>query len=228
MQISLRDISSIFIRRQSKILKEINSNSFMDKWLARNPSPISLDTREDLYEYINDLCCKRAPIDYLEFGVAHGFSLMYWLNLNKNNQSKFYGFDTFEGLPEPFDRIKHTDPIGEFSNDGEYPKIEDDRVRFVKGLFQDTLQTFLSTYTPNNRLIVHNDSDLYSSSLYLLTRLNDFLITGSIIIFDEFFFSSHEFQAFYDYTISYRRSYEVLASSPTEKRRFTQVAIQFL
>ena len=200
----------------------------MDEWLARNPSPISLDTREDLYYYINDLCCKRAPIDYLEFGVAHGFSLMYWLNLNKNNQSKFYGFDTFEGLPEPFDRIKHTDPIGAFSNNGEYPKIDDDRVRFVKGLFQDTLQTFLSTYSPNNRLIVHNDSDLYSSSLYLLTRLNDFLITGSIIIFDEFFCSSHEFQAFYDYTISYRRSYEVLASSPTVKRRFTQVALQFL
>ena len=54
MQISLRDISSIFIRRQSKILKEINSNSLKDEWLARNPSPISLDTREVLYEYIND------------------------------------------------------------------------------------------------------------------------------------------------------------------------------
>ncbi len=196
-----------------------------DEWLARNPSPILFDTREDLYEYINDIFCKRAPIDYLEFGVAHGISLMYWLNLNKNNQSKFYGFDTIEGLPVPIDRIKHTDPIGASSNNREYPKIEDDRVRFVKGLFQDTLQTFLSTYSPNSRLIVHNDSDLYSSSLYLLTRLNDFLITGSIIIFDKFYSSSHKFQAFYDYTISYRRSYEVLASSPTGKRRFTQVPI---
>ena len=226
MKIGLRDISSFFFRKQSKILKEINSNSLMNEWLAENPSPILFETREELYEYINDHYCKGLPIDYLEFGVAQGKSLMYWLNLNKNNESDFYGFDTFRGLPEPFDRIRYTDQIGEFNNDGEHPIIDDDRVCFITGLFQDTLPTFLQTYSPNNQLIIHNDSDLYSSSLYLLTRLNDFIIAGSIIIFDEFFCSSHEFQAFFDYSKSYQRSYEVLAATSIGKQRYTQVAIQ--
>ena len=119
----------------------------MDEWLANNPSPRSLDRREDLYDYINDEILKKNPIDYLEFGVGLGHSLKYWVNLNKNVQSKFYGFDTFEGLPEPFDRLRHTDPIGEFSNKGEQPKINDERVSYVKGLFQNTLKNFVSAYT---------------------------------------------------------------------------------
>jgi len=54
----------------------------MNEWLAENPSPILFETREERYEYINDHYCKGLPIDYLEFGVAQGKSLMYWLNLN--------------------------------------------------------------------------------------------------------------------------------------------------
>jgi hypothetical protein len=77
-----------------------------------------------------------------------------------------------------------------------------------------------------NHLIIHNDSDLYSSSLYLLTRLNEILKPGSIIIFDEFSCSSHEFQAFYDYCKSYKRSYEVVAATCYDNQTYTQIAIK--
>jgi len=228
MQISLRNISSIIFRKPSKILKEINSNSLMDKWLLENPSPELFDTREELYEYINNSICQNAAIDYLEFGVAQGKSMKSWVRLNDSPDSKFYGFDTFEGLPESFDRIRFTDPIGEFTNNGEFPKINDKRIGFNKGLFQETLPSFLDNYFPQNRLIIHNDSDLYTSSLYLLTMLNKFIIKGSIIIFDEFFCSSHEFQAFYDYVTSYQRSYKVLGATTNGQKRYTQIAIQII
>ena len=152
--------------------------------------------------------------------------MRYWLNLNKNKESSFYGFDTFEGLPEPFDRIKFTDPIGTFTNDGGIPEIDDERVCFIKGLFQDTLQNFLLQFNPINPIIINNDSDLYTSTLFLLTKLDSILCNGAIIIFDEFFCSSHEFQAFYDYSQSYQKKYKIVAS--THEDPPVRVAIQFL
>ena len=200
----------------------------MCEWLEKNPSPIFFERRHDLYQYINDTLIDDQPIDYLEFGVSKGTTLTQWLKLNKNKESRFFGFDTFEGLPESFDLIRHMEPKGSFTNYGECPKIEDSRLSFIKGLFQEKLPKFLNSYVPKNRLIIYNDSDLYTSSLYILTRLNDLLKAGSIIIFDEFFCSSHEFQAFYDYYKSFHRSYKVVGARHAEKNKklYTQIAIE--
>ena len=40
------------------------------------------------------------PIDYLEFGVRYGDSLFKWSGLNAHPDSRFIGFDSFEGIPE--------------------------------------------------------------------------------------------------------------------------------
>ena len=45
---------------------------------------------------------------------------------------------------------------------GKLPNIDDDRVSFCKGLFQDTLPEFLETYDSKNVLVVNIDADLYS------------------------------------------------------------------
>ena len=222
---SLRNLSSLIFKKPSGILKEINSNALMDEWLRNNPSPQIFDTREDLYLYVNNTICENKPVYFLEFGVAHGDSILRWAEINDNDSSVFFGFDTFEGLPEPFDRIRYTDPVGQFSAEGNFPKTDDVRVEFIKGLFQDTLTDFLSNYQPQNRLIIHNDSDLYTSSLFILTSLNSILRPGTILIFDEFFCSSHEFQAFYDYVASYRKSFSVLAATQHGTKRYVQVAI---
>jgi hypothetical protein len=55
--------------------------------------------RYNLYEKISSMETLDSPaIDYFEFGVSGGHSFKWWLEHNKNPGSKFYGFDTFEGL----------------------------------------------------------------------------------------------------------------------------------
>jgi O-methyltransferase len=67
------------------------------------------------------------------------------------------------------------------------------------------LAPFLSRFKPRSRLVIHNDSDLYSSSLYLLTQLDPFAVAGTVIIFDELYSALHEFRAMNDYLSAYRR-----------------------
>jgi O-methyltransferase len=78
------------------------------------------------------------------------------------------------------------------------PDISDNRAKFIKGLFQDTLPGFLSEVNLNNgiRRIVHLDADLFSSTLFTLTSMAPHLKKGDILIFDEFNVPNHEFFAF--------------------------------
>ena len=94
-----------------------------------------------------------------------------------------------------------------------YQKCPDKRVSFIKGLFQNTLPKFMKTYKNKNQLIIHNDSDLYSSTLFTLTNSNQILTPGTIIIFDEFMSILHEFRALEDYCSSYMRKYKVIAAA---------------
>src|SRR5215203_4484526 len=56
-------------------------------------------TREELWLEIFDKQ-KSAPVTYLEFGVFEGYSIEYISRMYKDQNSRFYGFDSFTGLPE--------------------------------------------------------------------------------------------------------------------------------
>jgi len=150
------------------------------------------------------------PIDFLEFGVFEGESIFKWAELNQNHNSRFFGFDTFTGLPEAWSEKHHK---GYFSVNGKIPHTDDKRIIFLKGLFQKTLPDFLSKLTLKNRLIINMDADLYSSTLYCLTKIDYLLPQDSILIFDEFNNLSHEFSAYLDYTNSYNRKMELICST---------------
>ena len=148
-------------------------------------------------------------IDYMEFGVAGGHSFRWWLEHNQNGGSRFYGFDTFEGLPEnwgPFQK-------GAMAVALESLNITDPRATFYKGLFQDTLIPFLETYDGRNRRLIHLDADLFSSTIFTLSQLYRFLKPGDILLFDEFAVPKHEFLAFKIFTESFYIDYEVIGAA---------------
>ena len=180
--------------------------------------------RVKLHEYvISSEGLAEKPIHYLEFGVAGGTSFAWWVKANHHPDSRFFGFDTFEGLPEDWHFFKK----GAFSFD--IPFLEDPRGTFIKGLFQDTVYIFLDKYrqsidTPEAVRVLHLDADLYSSTLFALTMMAPFLRNGDILLFDEFNIPNHEFAAWSDFVKSYYIKYEVIGAV----NNFYQTAIRII
>ncbi|WP_292521856.1 TylF/MycF/NovP-related O-methyltransferase [Methanoculleus sp.] len=182
-------------------------------FLKINQTPVYFNDRYEVYEYIQQDIIKGRSIDYLEFGVYTGESLRYWVGLNTNPGTRFFGFDSFKGLPEEWTKVWGSLPEGSFNVDGKIPAIRDPRVNLIKGWFQDTLDGFLRSYDGNDALkVIHMDADLYSSTLYVLTKLDHLLSKGDIIIFDEFS-SGDECKAFLDYSSAYIRDFKIVAVS---------------
>lgn len=146
-------------------------------------------------------------IHFFEFGVLRGHITEIWCTNNKNEHSKFWGFDTFTGLPEDWGNIKK----GSFSAKGQLPAIDDSRLEFCVGLIQDTLPPFLSSYKDDVRKIIHIDVDLYNASLFTLIQFASILKAGDVVVFDDFFTltkGDHEYRAFMDFLSLYPVKYK--------------------
>ncbi len=181
----------------------------------------SFSERLEFYRYINSTVAGDVPIDFLEFGVYRGESIREWIQLNEQAGSRFFGFDSFEGLPETW---RQSQGKGHFDVGGEIPQIADPRVVFYKGWFDDTLPRFIRDFDAQNRIIVHLDADLYSSTLLPLTLLKPFLVADSLLIFDEFYDRDHEFKAFQDFLRISKLTYRVRC----QMENYGKVCVQLL
>ncbi|RTL58549.1 MAG: hypothetical protein EKK37_09460 [Sphingobacteriales bacterium] len=177
-------------------------------WVLKNkknapndfPSKWDYQKRYPLYQRIlENENLTSVPINYLEFGVAAGKSFGWFLDINKNPDSGFWGFDTFTGLPEDFGVYKK----GMFNTNNQVPVIDDNRGSFLQGLFQQTLPGFLKSFRNDKPKIIMLDADLYSATLFVLASLAPILNTGDIIFFDEFSVPTQEFKALYEFQQAY-------------------------
>jgi hypothetical protein len=137
---------------------------------------------------------------FLEFGVWEGKSINYFSTHLPNMSSRFIGCDSFEGLPERWATLREKT----FSTNGRIPQTNDKRVTFVKGWFQNsfdhTMKLAHQLNSNADEVLVHFDADLYSSTLFLLSRLyNEF--DRYFFIFDEFV--GHESRALLNFQEAY-------------------------
>lgn len=197
-----QQLAYMLFPRYSLLFDRLLNNALLGEWIGKNKGTPKHAKRDELHAAVSERL-GNVPIHYLEFGVWKGESIKGWTKLNTHPDSRFFGFDSFEGLPEDWTGVFGK---GAFDVGGVAPDLTDDRVKFVKGWFQDTLPVFLAGYSTGNRtLVVHIDADLHSSAIYALTKLDDFIKPGTIVIFDEFASAMHEFRAFNDYCRAYRR-----------------------
>ena len=199
----------------------------MSRWISEHrdigytdfPNPgFDSARRYGLYEYVIEHAGLDGPIDYLEFGVSTGESFRWWVGRIGHADARFHGFDTFTGLPEAWGPF----PVGAMANGNAPPAIDDARVRFHQGLFQQTLYPFLAGYDDSRRKVIHLDADLHSATLFVLTTLSRHLKPGDILLFDEFNVPMHEFKAFSEWVAAYYVEYEVLG----EVNNYYQVAMR--
>jgi hypothetical protein len=193
------------------------------KWLREHSCRITHGDRYQLYQSVLERTDRRGGLDYWEFGVQRGDSLRWWVDNVPDANAAFHGFDVFTGLPEDWGEV----PRGTFDCQGQIPAIDDARVHFQVGLFQDTLPDFVAAYgqRPERTRIVHLDADLYSSTLFVLTSLAPLLRPGDVLVFDEFGSvrnPMYEFRAFHDFCSAYKPQYRVLGATDI----YEQVALE--
>jgi len=122
----------------------------------------------------------------VEAGMYKGGSLDILSKFNPNNQ--FFGFDSFEGLPETSEHDLHV--AGEFGGIDHlagYFRFVRHNVRIVKGFIPKTFKIFGKHQKFS---FVHIDLDLYQSILDSLDFFVPRMSEGGIIILDDYNFDS--------------------------------------
>lgn len=136
----------------------------------------------------------------LEFGVYKGSTIRQLRNMFDASFDVF-GFDSFEGLPEAWSGTHHK--AGAMSTNGVIPNVKG--VDFYAGWFSETIPDYLEIAQPIG--LLHVDCDLYSSTVDILWGLDEFIVDGTVIVFDEWYYNHrdipeyrhHEQRAFYEW-----------------------------
>lgn len=164
-------------------------------WLAAagQPVPPERPTRCAVFEDALTRVRGQCPL-YLEFGVFEGESLRWWSEHLTALDARLVGFDSFEGLPTNW---RSDSPKGTFDVAGNLPRIDDPRVSYQVGWFDATLPGF--AVPEHDQLVVNIDCDLYSSTVLVLAALEQELVPGTLIYFDEFNDRDHEQRAFREF-----------------------------
>jgi hypothetical protein len=157
-----------------------------------------------------------------EFGVGSGRSLRMTQEILPLDIS-IHGFDTFTGLPQAWG----DEPAGSYSTGGIVPNMEGD-VYFHKGLFGDTITPFLDTMGKDAFLAYANiDCDLYTSTLDILEAFHGRIVTGTILIFDEYIchptWRQDEFRAWRECCKRFGWKYEYLGFSLSTKQTVVRI-----
>ena len=132
---------------------------------------------------------------WLEFGVCSGRTINL---ISRSTTNKVYGFDSFFGLPEDWGNHQKK---GSYGRSGNLPNVNDN-VELIVGLFEDTLDSFLKKYE-GAVAYLHLDADLYSSTKFVLNKLSDRIVKGTVISFDEIYnypeYADHEIKAWVEF-----------------------------
>lgn len=167
-------------------------------WPAEADTMIGLKRLDHLHACIETVIRDEVPGDLIETGVWRGGACIFMraaLNAYGDQTRTIWVADSFEGLPRPDGRycqdegdvlwtFHHTLAVSldqvkaNFSRYG----LLDERVRFLKGWFKDTLPT-----APIERLaILRLDGDMYSSTMDSLVSLYPKLSLGGFAIIDDY------------------------------------------
>ena len=161
---------------------------------VREHTMCSVARLHGLHEGVKWIVANHLGGDVVECGCARGGSAaLMALSLRQLGERRnLWLFDTFEGLPAPTANDPDYEIAELFTGSclGQLDEVRElfraqgvaDGVRFVKGLFQDTIPQ-----SPIERIaLLHIDGDWYDSVKVCLDELYDKVVPGGIIQFDDY------------------------------------------
>jgi hypothetical protein len=188
------------------------SSLFISKHL--NTASLFTSKKGDYWPFLMDYMSRNQVSGYwLEFGVRDGVSAKFFSPYARkfSIDKTYYGFDSFKGIRNQWTSIN--EPLGSFSMDGT-PPSEPKNCKWVVGWVEETLNPFLESNS-EGVAFCHFDFDVYEPTRYALQSIRNRLLTGSLVIFDEFHgypgWKLHEKRALED--IFVENEYEFIAFS---------------
>jgi hypothetical protein len=180
-------------------------------WPSRALTMVGLKRLDNVHLCTEDVLLHRVPGDFIEAGVWRGGATILMKAILKeygDTTRSVWVADSFEGVPAP-DPVKYP-----ADKDGKLHEVEmlaaslpevrsnferfgllDDRVRFLKGWFKNTLHK-----APIKKIaVLRVDGDLYESTIDTLVPLYPKLSPGGYCIVDDYFNLESQRKAVDDY-----------------------------
>ena len=191
----------IMAKKRPKIVSSANGKLNAESWDKL--------LRHKVWDKVPEHIDANKDVLYMEFGVWKGDSIKYFAEKFKSQNSEFYGFDTFTGMPEGWRHMQK----GHYDLSGNTPDVKDNRIKFIKGLFQESLPGFLKNLKQDSKdkiIIVHLDAVLHSSTLFTLFKLDEY-INSYYFIFDQL--GTDECRAFNSFNEAKTKDYDLYLAS---------------
>ena len=204
------------------IKPQIQDRVFGIDWPMNADTMIGLKRIENLEFCIKEILNKNIPGDLIETGVWRGGASIFMkamLEVNNDHDRIVWLADSFEGLPKPNEEKYKSDKgdkhyvvqelkvsletvIANFKKYG----LLDDKVKFLKGWFKDTLPI-----APIERLsLIRLDGDMYESTMDGIMNLYPKLSKGGFLIVDDWGSVKGCQDAINDYRSQYNISEEII------------------
>jgi hypothetical protein len=158
-------------------------------------------------ETLFDSCGSLSEGFWGEFGVFRGGTLLLAhkkLNSHSTNcrfSGTIVGFDSFAGLPEKWRAGFDAGAFGEADLYSIVRRKLPAEVELYKGWFQDSISLFLTKHPRMPAAFIHLDADLFSSTMIALSMMNNRIVPGTVLCFDELHsypgYEKHEILALY-------------------------------
>ena len=192
-----------------KLLRKYFIDPITERLLIRYPglrfvkdySPKVFERREILWKIMNFVEECGVEGDYLEFGVYKGRTFISAIKAAQKKslyRMQFYAFDSFHGLPKPEGVDTDSDQFheGELAYSlEEFKKVlrarntDFSKIHIVPGFYKDTLTPETKKQLPlKAAAVVWVDCDLYDSTVPVLDFVKEYLVDGTIVVLDDWFF----------------------------------------
>lgn len=211
----LRTIGAHMSRGQLNQLQGVVNYLKLGRWMRDHGFQFDRLARDrwEMFDFVSSPLQDKRVL-YMEFGVFRGRTIRYWSTKLKHPESRLHGFDSFEGLPDSWG--PHTK--GTFSVGGKIPEIDDPRVKFFKGWFDQTLPAYV--VPEHDVLVLIMDADMYSSTAFVLNHLRQHVRPGTFIYFDEMHHMEDEAKAFHEFIEGTSRKFKPVIADKALQRTF--------